>query len=124
MENDASKLFVNAAQKLNQANKELYKPEEDIVTYLVCKNSQYAIENYLKGYLLKNEVATSEDETIESLYKKCKKINKKFEKVSLTGFDCKALDLDSRYCNEISKVNNCFDIADSLDTFLRKEKII
>lgn len=124
MENDASKLFINAAQKLNQANKELFKPEEDIVTYLVCKNSQYAIENYLKGYLLKNEVITTENETIESLYKKCKKINKNFKKISLTGIDCKALDIDSRYCNEISKVNNCFDIADNLDTFLRKEKII
>ncbi len=124
MENDASKYFINAAQKLNQANKELFKPEEDIVTYLVCKNSQYAIENYLKGYLLKNEVVITNDETIESLYNKCKKINKNFEKVSLTGFDCKVHNLDSRYCNEISKVNNCFDIADSLDTFLRKEKII
>tara|TARA_R110002050_G_scaffold94765_2_gene197225 strand:- start:80337 stop:80711 length:375 start_codon:yes stop_codon:yes gene_type:complete len=124
MENDASKLFITAAQKLNQASKELFKPEEDIVTYLVCKNSQYAIENYLKGYLFKKDVVITENETIESLYEKCKKINKKFEKVSLSGFDCKAHDLDSRYCNEISKVNNCFDIADSLDTFLRKEKII
>lgn len=53
MENEAIKFFVNAAQKLNQANKELFKPEEDIVTYLVCKNSQYAVENYLKGYLFK-----------------------------------------------------------------------
>ncbi|WNH08323.1 HEPN domain-containing protein [Thalassobellus suaedae] len=124
MENDASKYFINAAQKLNQASKELFKPEDDIVTYLVCKNSQYAIENYLKGYLLKNEVDTTEYETIENLYEQCKKLNKKFEKVSLVGFDCKAHNLDSRYCNEVTKINNCFDIADSLDTFLRKEKII
>ena len=60
MENDASKYLLNAAQKLNQANKELYKPKEDIVSFLVCKNSQFAIENYLKGYLLKNEVDPSE----------------------------------------------------------------
>ncbi|ULC60063.1 HEPN domain-containing protein [Flaviramulus sp. BrNp1-15] len=124
MENEASKYFLNAAQKLNQANKELFKPEEDVVTYLVCKNSQYAIENFLKGYLLKNGVNPTEYETIDSLYDQCKTINKNFKKVNLSGFDCKAHNLDSRFCNEISKVNNCFDIADSLDTFLRREKII
>ena len=61
MENEAIKFFVNAAQKLNQANKELFKPEEDIVTYLVCKNSQYAVENYLKGYLFKEGIKPNED---------------------------------------------------------------
>ncbi|MGB5417786.1 HEPN domain-containing protein [Algibacter sp.] len=124
MENNASNFFVNAAQKLNQANKELFKPEEDVATYLVCKNSQYAIENYLKGYLLKNDIDPSSFKTINSLYEQCLRINKKFEKINLEGFDCKAHNLDSRFCNEVSKVNNCFDIADSLDTFLRREKII
>lgn len=124
MENDASNLFMNAAQKLNQASQELFKPEKDIVTYVVCKNSQYAIENYLKGYLLKNGIEPSEFKTIDDLYEQCKIINKNFEKVNLEGFDCKAHDLDSRFCNEVSKVNNCFDIADSLDTFLKREKII
>ncbi|WP_100613435.1 HEPN domain-containing protein [Confluentibacter citreus] len=125
METEAIKYFVNAAQKLDQANKELFKPEEDIVTYLVCKNSQYAIENYLRGYLLRKEVEPSEYKTIASLYEQCKKINKDFEKVDLSEFNCKSsLDLDSKYCNNVSKVNKCFDAADSLDTFLRQQKII
>ncbi|WP_445735232.1 HEPN domain-containing protein [Mariniflexile sp.] len=125
MENDANKFFLNAAQKLNQANKELFKPEEDIVTFLVCKNSQFAIENYLRGFLLKNDVDPREYKTIDSLYRQCKLINKEFEKVNLSDFDCKSSpDLDSKYCNNVSKINNCFDIADSLDTFLRQQKII
>lgn len=125
METEAIKYFVNAAQKLDQANKELFKPEEDIVTYLVCKNSQYAIENYLKGYLLRKGIEPSEHQTIDSLYEECKKINKDFEKVDLSEFNCKSsLDLDSKYCNNVSKVNKCFDAADSLDTFLRQQKII
>ena len=124
MENEPSNFFVNAAQKLNQANQELFKPEEDIVSYLVCKNSQYAIENYLRGYLLKNDIEHSQYKTIDSLYEQCKIINKNFKKVNLAEFDCKGHDTDSRYCNGVSKVNNCFNIADSLDTFLRQEKII
>ena len=124
METEAIQFFVKAAQKLNQANKELFKPEEDIVTYLVCKNSQFAIENYLKGYLLKNGVDVEDSNTIDSLYNQCLVINKNFDKVDLSDFQCKGHDINSRYCTEIPKVTNCFDAADNLDTFLRKEKII
>ena len=124
METKAKQLFKDASKKLNEANKELYRPKEDVVSYVVCKNSQYAIENYLKGFLLKNGINPNEYETIDSLHKQCVIINKDFEKVNLSDFNCKSHDLDSRYCNEVSKVSNCFDIADNLDTFLRREKII
>ncbi|MFH4966848.1 HEPN domain-containing protein [Gaetbulibacter sp. M240] len=125
METEAIKFFVKASQKLNQANRELFKPEEDIVTYLVCKNSQSAIENYLKGYLVKKGFNPSQYKTIDSLYEQCKRINKDFEKVDLVDFSCKSSpDLETKFCNNVSKVNECFDAADSLDTFLKREKII
>jgi outer membrane protein assembly factor BamD (BamD/ComL family) len=125
METEAIQFFVKAAQKLNQANKELFKPEEDIVTFLVCKNSQYAIENYLRGYLLKKGFEPRDYKTINSLYEQCVRINKGFEKVDLSDFDCKSSkDLSANFCNSVSKVNKCFDAADSLDSFLRREKII
>ncbi len=95
-----------------------------MVTYAVCKNSQFAVENFLKGFLLKNDMDPTHYKTINSLYEQCKRINKNFEKVNLTEFSCKTHDMDSRYCNEIEKVSNCFDAADNLDTFLRQEKII
>ena len=124
MNDKAKKLFDDAIEKLNEANEELFRPEEDIVSMVVCKNSQFAVENYLKGFLLQNGVDPTSFKTIDSLYEKCKSINKNFEKVNLSDFECKSHKMDSRYCNEVSKVSNCFDIADSLDTFLRKEKII
>lgn len=124
MENEASKCFLNAAQKLNKANKELFKPEEDVVSYLVCKNSQYAIEHYLKGYLIKSGIDTSHFKTINSLYEQCIRVNKNFEKIDLSDFECKSHHFNSTYCNKVPKVSSCFDIADSLDTFLRREKII
>ena len=124
MNDKANKLFDDAIEKLNEANEELFRPEEDIVSYVVCKNSQFAVENYLKGFLLQNGVDPINFKTIDSLYEKCKSINKNFEKVNLSDFECKSHKMDSRYCNDVSKVSNCFDIADSLDTFLRKEQII
>ena len=124
MNDKANKLFDDAIEKLNEANEELFRPEEDIVSFVVCKNSQLAVENFLKGFLLQNGVDPSNFKTIDSLYEKCKSINKNFKKVDLSDFECKSHKMDSRYCNEVSKVSNCFNIADSLDTFLRKEQII
>ncbi|MGZ0016009.1 HEPN domain-containing protein [Yeosuana sp. AK3] len=120
----AKEHFITAQEKLNEAKQELFRPEEDIVSFLVCKNSQHAIENYLKGYLLKNGVDVEDCLTIDSLYNQCLVINKNFEKVDLSDFQCKGHDINSRYCTEIPKVSNCFDAADNLDTFLRKEKIL
>ncbi|PCI07615.1 MAG: hypothetical protein COB73_08080, partial [Flavobacteriaceae bacterium] len=51
MEKSKETHFNKAKEKLDIANKELFKPNEDVVSYSVCKNSQFAIEGYLKGYL-------------------------------------------------------------------------
>lgn len=124
MKAKANKLFDEAVEKLNEASEELFRPEEDVVTYAICKNAQFAIENYLKGFLLNNGKDPCNYKTIESLYEQCKMINGKFKEIDLSSFDCKSFEIDSRYCNEVSKVSNCFDIADNLDTFFRREKII
>lgn len=124
MEARSKEFFNDASIKLKEANEELLRPEEDVVSYMVCKNAQHAIENYLKGYLLKNGINPDGFRTIDSLYKECKSINKDFEKVNLSGINCKTQDIHSKYCLEVSKVNNCYNIANNLDTFLREQKII
>jgi len=124
MKDKTNKFFEDAINKLKVANAELNKPEKDVVTYSVCKNSQLAIENYLKGYLLQNGIEASNYKTIDSLYEQCVKINKNFEKVDLSDLRCQSHKIDSTFCNEVSRVSNCHSIADKLDTFLREEKII
>ena len=124
MNDSAKKLYEEAVQKLKEANDELCRPEEDVVAQLVCNNAQYAIQNYLKGFLVEKGVEIKEDDSIDGLYQKCKGINNNFEEVQLSGFNCNAHKDESRFCNESSKFSRCFDIADSLDTFMRREKII
>jgi HEPN domain-containing protein len=124
MDDKAKSHFNKAQNNLKGANEELFKPEEDVVSYLVCKNSQYAIENYLKGYLTLRGYETHENETMESLLDRCKSLNSSFNEINLNIIDCRAHKIDSKYCQDLNKVSSCFDTADSLDTFLRKLKIL
>lgn len=124
MEKNAHELYQQAVQKLKEANKELCRPEEDVVAYMVCKNSQIAIDSFLRGYLLQQGIEPSKEATIDELYGHCKGVNEHFDKIDLAGFDCQAHSLESRYCSGTEKVSRCFDIAGSLDSFLREKKII
>lgn len=124
MKTKAPNLFDEAVQMLQEANNELCRPEEDVVSYLVCKNSQYAIENFLKGFLLKNGIEPAGKENINSLYKKCVKLNNKFKQIELNDFTCKGHRPDSRSCSEPEKVSKCYVIADKIDSLLRSENIL
>jgi HEPN domain-containing protein len=124
MEDTAKRLYETAIQKLKEANDELCRPAEDVVTFMVCQNSHIAIENYLKGFLLENDMEPALISSVDALYEQCKSLNRNFEKVNLSGFECEAHQLDSRFCSGVTNVSRCFDIADSLDKFLREEKII
>ncbi len=59
-------------------------------------------------------------ETVDSLYKQCIIINKDFEKVDLSTFNCKSQNMNTAYCDDVSKVSTCYDIANSLDTFSKR----
>ncbi|PCI00043.1 MAG: hypothetical protein COB81_09660 [Flavobacteriaceae bacterium] len=115
--------FKEGVKKLKQANEELFKPEEDIVAYSVCKNSQFSLDNLLRGFLLSNKIDPSQDDSIESLLKKCIKIDAKFEKIDIGMITCSGHKIDSRYCTGVKTVLACFDAADSVDTLLRKAKM-
>lgn len=124
MKVEAQKLFDEAIQKLREANDELCRPAEDVVRSMVCRNSHDAIERYLKGFLVLNSFNPNNEESIDGLYQQCKRINTNFEEIHLSGFQCNAHKEESRFHNDPSELTRCFDIADSLDTFLRREKII
>ena len=124
MKEKANEYLRSAVENLKDANNELCRPEEDVVSFSVCKNAQFAIENYLKGYLFTNGIDANQFTTIDALFDQCKKINKKFEIIDLSNFSCSANKIDSKYCSEVEKVSHCYSSADQLDTFLRIEKII
>ena len=124
MNDQANKLFDEAIEKLKEANEELCRPEEDIVSFVVCKNSKFAIENFLKGFLLQRNIEIDHYKTIDDLYAQCLKLNRKFEKINLSDFGCSSDQIDASYCDDVTKVSNCYNSAAKLDAFLREENII
>jgi len=124
MDKKAEDHFEKAAKQLNEANNELYKPKEDVVSFIVCKNSLFAIENYLKGYLAHRGFETKSDETLDHLLERCRLLDSKFNQISIDTIDCSMDHKNDKFCEDIDKVSSCFNSADSLDTFLRKQQII
>ena len=124
MKERAQALFKEAVKKVSEANEELCRPEEDVVTVLVCKKAQRATENFLRGFLLQNNVEPGLNRTLDELYNQCIDINPNFSLVDLSNFECRILQLDSQQCNSLSKVNGCIETASKLDAFLRDENVI
>jgi HEPN domain-containing protein len=113
MKAKANQLFDKAIEKLIEANEELCRPEEDVVSFMVCKNAQFAIENFLIGFLLHNAVVPNSKSTINELYEQCRAI------------DCRSHhELNGRSCSETKKVSKCLQTADQLESFLRKNNTI
>ena len=123
--NQRSKVFISQGQRnLNLAKNELLKPQQDVLLYSVCKNAQFSIENYLKGYLMNHDVTIDNDMTLEDLLQECISIDSRFEKVDLNDLQCKSNKIDSRYCTDYETVCKCYDTADNVDTFFRKINLI
>ncbi len=121
MEKRAVLLYDEAVKKLRQANEELGRPEEDVVSYLVCRNSQFAIENFLKGYLLSKGKDSQGTRKISTLYEQCLALNPKFGELDLSGFTCKSYAPDSRSCSDSEKVSKCYEIASKINDFISQE---
>jgi len=124
MDQKADGYFEKARQQLRGANRELFKPEEDVVSFLVCRNSLNAIEHYLKGYLGKRGFDTERHDSLDQLLERCRILDKKFHRINLNVIDCSIYTDHNRYCDDINKVNSCFQTADQLEIFLLQQRII
>ena len=119
MDKNAKRHFEKADDQLRKANEELYKPQEDVVNFLVCKNTLFAIENYLKGYLSNRGFETNNEESLDLLLERCKLLDKKFNRINLSIIDCSSDHQNHTFCEDPNKVNACFQQADELDNLLR-----
>lgn len=78
------KTMLDEAEDYMQiAREELFKPEEDVVHYMVCQNSLKAIKSYLAGYLLNHNIELNPNNSIEELLIECRNTDTKFDNLKL-----------------------------------------
>jgi hypothetical protein len=84
MYNEKIKTTLDEAEELfDAAKEELYKPEEDVVHYMVCHNAFKSVNQYLTGYLLNHGVEIYVSMSLAALLDQCRLIDKKFNDLNL-----------------------------------------
>ena len=124
MDKKAEQYFSKGSRKLQEGDQELYKPEEDIVSLVICRSTIGSIENYLKGFLTLRGFDIEEDQTLADLMERCRMLDPKFHSINIEEIDCRNVQDPDLHCEEIEKFGACYEVADQLDTLLRKKGII
>lgn len=106
---EGRKLLGFAAEEINRA-------QEDVVNYLVCHNTRSAIVHFLQCFLLKyNESAN--DEAVDILLGKCRKLDDRFSHVDLSAIVCSksAIAQNDCYCLDMTKLQGCIKTAQQIE---------
>ncbi len=118
-----------ANSQLENANAELNRPSDDIVTFSVCHRSKGIIADFFRSFLLLHGVQNKNTENLESLRCACATIDLRFSDLELRLMDCHPTktDDDHNYCLDINRVKSCIQIADDVknlvdESFRKKEK--
>lgn len=124
MDKKAKQYFSKGSLKLHEADEELYKPEEDVISLVICRSTKGSIENYLKGFLTLRGFDIKEDQTLADLMERCRMLDSKFRRINIEEIDCRNVKNPNLHCEEIEKFGACYEVADQLDTLLREKGII
>ena len=79
-------LLERAGLHIDQAKEEFNKPEEDVVPYIICKNSNDAVRKYLSSYLLSNEENIPRSGSIRDMITACRRLESGFNDLQLSPF--------------------------------------
>lgn len=101
---------------LNRADEELNKPFKDVMTLSICHGTKLAIDNLLKAYLVKHQVADVESGNLLSRFEQCIRFTPDFKIIDLHSLDCIHDDTCSmsEYCMTVNKVTECVEMAKEL----------
>ena len=102
----------SAAEKyLQVAQNEMFKAEEDVVPFMICKNAHLSISHFLKGFLINKGDTVEEGATIDDLIEKCKLYNSKFASLQDQHMKCGHGLTSNTYCTTVETVEACIEAA-------------
>jgi len=104
-------LKSKAEKYLKLAQDEMFKAEEDVVPYVICKNAHLSIIQYLKGFLFNKGETVEDDASIDDLVEKCKLYNNKFAILQDQHLKCGHGTSANTYCTTVDTVGACIEAA-------------
>jgi len=120
--NEMSNSLQSAYQELLNAENELSRPREDVVTLSACHSIRESMRLMMQIYLNVCEVPTKENSSLIELLENCKKINPKFATVDMSHVECNGIDhinCDDKYCLSMENVSNCMEAANQVNNIVR-----
>lgn len=97
-------MLLRVEQEMDASNKRR-------VMHSVCFNSRQSLYNYLKGYLLLHEVKPGEPTSLAGLLEKCKRLDQRFETISLAPVHCRDAIHHRDLCRDRGEVEKCWEVA-------------
>ena len=105
-----------AIRDLRNAESELNRPHEDVVTLSACRSVRNAMRQMMDVYLAANGIQNS-NTSLSAMVELCAGSNPAFSKIDMGNIECKGLnhaDCDGKYCLAIENVSCCIAAANQV----------
>jgi len=122
--NEMNNSLKQAFRDLLNAQIELNRPQEDVVTLSACQSVRNSMKQIMQVYLNGHGIPIKENESLADLHDSCLKINSSFAGVDLSNVECKGIGhahCDGKYCLTIENVNSCIIGANQLKSLVWEE---
>jgi hypothetical protein len=120
-----SNISLNEANReLLNAENELSRPHEDVVTLSACQSVRAAMTSMLRTYLSEYALVPSNNPSLNDLIEASKKVNSNFAYIDLRNVECKGVDhahCGGKYCLSIENVSSCLAAAHQIRNIVWKE---
>ena len=114
--NEISSSLKQAFYELQNAETELNRPLEDVVTLSACQAVRNSMKQIMHIYLKTHAVAAKEGASLSELLDSCIRLNSSFSGIDVTNIECKGdhANCNGKYCLSIESVAGCLNAANRL----------
>lgn len=121
--NEILKYYNRARYWIDEAGKEIARPERDVMLISICSQSRQAIADLLKTYVLLNNKRIEGLHTLGQLIGRCMEIDNRFAQFDLTGLYCHESPVENprEYCMGMPQIKKCLELAVSIKDLVSAE---
>ena len=121
---ETSDSLIQAYRQIQNAEMELSRPQEDVVTLSVCQSARNSMKQMMRTYLSAHSIQFYDYSSLNDLLDLCVTANGAFSAVDFTNIDCKDKDhanCDGKYCTSIENVTYCINKAGQMKEIVWQE---